>query len=269
MYNTPVKWLGYFCMRIAFFDSGVGGLTVLAAARQLEPDHEYIYYADSEHAPYGEKSAAAVRKRVVECTDFLISQGIDALVIACNTATAVCIEELRQRYSVPVIGMEPALKPALEGSAKGRVLVLATSLTLQEGKLESLLQKLDSHSRVDRQSMDKLVELAELNYFDSPVVDEYLQNQLSSYKSTHYDAVVLGCTHFIYFKEAISRFFDGQVRVIDGNGGTVRHLFSQLNGSLSGPPGLKIFRSGYSLPETTYDSLLHRLTDASITRPAN
>lgn len=249
-------------MRIAFFDSGVGGLTVLAAAQQLEPDHEYIYYADSDYAPYGAKSAEAVRERVIQCTDFLHGQGIDALVIACNTATAVCIEELRQRYSIPVIGMEPAVKPALAETVKGRVLVLATSLTLQESKLEHLIARFDSASRVDCQAMDRLVGLAESDHFDHPAVDEYLQIQLERYQTAGYDAIVLGCTHFIYFKEAISRVFCGQVRIVDGNTGTVRHLFSQLPATRSSVPKLALFRSGQPLLSTAYDPLLKRLNNA-------
>ncbi len=130
-------------MKIGFFDSGIGGLTVLSEAIKRLPNHEYLYYADTLHAPYGPKPKEEVRGYVFEAIEFLVQQGAQIIVIACNTATSIAIEELRTKYSIPIIGMEPAVKPAihLKDEMKKRVLVTATPLTLKEEKLHRLIQR--------------------------------------------------------------------------------------------------------------------------------
>lgn len=215
-------------MTIAFFDSGVGGLSVLSAARARCPQYDYLYYADSEYAPYGNKPANAVRQRVMHVADTLAAQDIEALVVACNTATAVAIDTLRERFRFPVIGMEPAIKPALHAGQGKKVLVMATSLTLQESKLSELMQSLDAAQRVDKLAMDGLVSFAEAYDFESAAVTAYIREQLAAYDMNDYDSIVLGCTHFIYFTPLISRQVGAGVSIIDGNEGTVNHLFSQL-----------------------------------------
>lgn len=232
-------------MTIAFFDSGVGGLSVLRAARQRCPQYDYLYYADSDHAPYGNKPANAVRQRVLHVADTLAVQHIDALVVACNTATAVAIECLRDRFDFPVIGMEPAIKPALHRGQGKKVLVMATSLTLQESKLSELLQTLGAAQRVDRLAMDGLVSFAEAYDFDSAAVTAYIRQQLAAYDFTEYDSIVLGCTHFIYFKDLIQAQVAEEVSFIDGNEGTVNHLFCQLKaGTASGSGQVRFLLSG-------------------------
>ena len=118
-------------MRIGFFDSGIGGLTVLSEALKRLPNHEYLYYADTQHAPYGPKPKEEVREYVFHAIDFLVDEGAEIIVIACNTATSIAVAELREKYSIPIIGMEPAVKPAIEHVANSskRVLVTATPLT--------------------------------------------------------------------------------------------------------------------------------------------
>lgn len=227
-------------MRIAFFDSGFGGLSVLDAARRMQPAHHYLYYADSLHAPYGGKPAAQVRDLVFSAADTIAAQNPDALVIACNTATAVCIEDLRARYRFPVIGMEPAVKPALHAHEKKRVLVMATSLTLQESKLSELLERVDKNRRADKIAMDRLVDFAERGDFDVPRVADYLCEKLSHYRLNDYAAVVLGCTHFIYFKPLLQSLFAPGTGFVTGNEGTVRHLFGQLDALTTRPPSAQV-----------------------------
>lgn len=249
-------------MRIAFFDSGIGGLSVLREAQRQAPGHQYIYYADSDYAPYGSKPAAQVAERVVHAAEFLAQQNIDALVVACNTATAVCIKELRTKFQFPIIGMEPAIKPALEHSKEQRVLVLATSLTLQETKLSQLLKRLQADDLSDKLAMDRLVTFAENGDFSSEAVLNYLTSQFSYYKMTDYAAVVLGCTHFVFFKPAIEQVIGSQAAIIDGNNGTVKQLFRKLGNSFGGeePHGPCIFyRSGVQVNATPYELLLARL----------
>jgi glutamate racemase len=242
-------------MRLAFFDSGIGGLTVLRHALAALPEDEFIYYADTRHAPYGVKPKAEVGARVLDAAGFLARQGIDALVVACNTATAVAIQTLRERFGFPVIGMEPAVKPALARNTGKKVLVLATSLTLKESKLETLIANLDRDRKVERRELDGLVAFAERFEFDTPPVRDYLAGKFASFRWEQNESVVLGCTHFIFYRNAIQTLAGERVRVLDGNEGTVRQLarvLAPLRRGAPRPPGavprLTFYASG--LPET-------------------
>jgi glutamate racemase len=215
-------------MRLAFFDSGIGGLTVLSRALAALPEDEFIYFADTRNVPYGVKSKAEVRACVLDAADFLARQAIDALVVACNTATAVAIQTLRERFAFPVIGMEPAVKPALARNSGKKVLVFATSLTLRESKLETLIADLDTGRKVERRELDGLVALAERFAFDTPLVQNYLAEKLADIRWEQYESAVLGCTHFIFYRNAIQHLAGERVRLLDGNEGTVRHLARTL-----------------------------------------
>ena len=213
-------------MKIGFLDSGIGGLTVLSEALKNIPNHEYLYYADTMRAPYGEKPKEVVRQYVFDAVEFLINQGAGIIVIACNTATSVAAAELRHHYQIPIIGMEPAVKPALELSQKGskRVLVTATPLTLIEEKMQILLEKYDHHQSVDLCPLPELVKLAERFDFSDESVLFYLKDAFSKYNLNEYGSIVLGCTHFPLFKKQIKRLFPTDVVIIDGSEGTVNHL---------------------------------------------
>ncbi len=224
-------------MRIAFFDSGIGGLSVLKEALQVLPNAEYVYYADTANAPYGVKSQAQVRQLSEQAAAFLIALQIDALVIACNTATSVAGEALRQRYDLPIIGIEPAVKPATQHQTGKQIAVTATSLTLAEKKLGNLIASLQLTDCIDKIDLDELVIFAERFEFDSPAVRDYLRRQLAGVSDKSHDALVLGCTHFIFFKSLIQEIVGEQVAVIDGNRGTVRHLLNSLKASPRYPRG--------------------------------
>ena len=128
-------------MKIGFFDSGIGGITVLNEAIKQLPNEDYIYFADTDNTPYGVKPKDEVKKYILAAIDFIYAKGVDAIVIACNTATSIAIEDLREKYNIPILGMEPAVKPAIEKnhSTNKRVLVTATPLTLKEEKLKNLM----------------------------------------------------------------------------------------------------------------------------------
>ena len=213
-------------MKIGFFDSGIGGITVLYEALKILPKEDYIYYADVLHVPYGVKPKSEVRKYIFDAIEFIIGQGVKALVIACNTATSIAIEDLRLKYSIPIIGMEPAVKPAVEKNKDNnkRVLVTATPLTLKEEKLRNLIAKLDNENIVDSLPLPGLVEFSERLEFDEKIVLSYLKEQLYSYDLDRYDAIVLGCTHFSFYKDMFRKLFPSSVNIIDGNIGTVNHL---------------------------------------------
>lgn len=213
-------------MKIGFFDSGIGGLTVLSEAIKRLPNHEYLYYADTLHAPYGPKPKEEVRGYVFEAIEFLVQQGAQIIVIACNTATSIAIEELRTKYSIPIIGMEPAVKPAihLKDEMKKRVLVTATPLTLKEEKLHRLIQQLDAEHITDLLPLPGLVRFAEAFDFSDTTVIPYLREQLAFFNVKEYKAVVLGCTHFPFFSKQFKQLFPEGITLIDGSVGTVTHL---------------------------------------------
>lgn len=210
---------------IGFLDSGFGGITVLSEALRQLPNENYIYYADTEHVPYGTKTKEEVRRYVYEAVEFLVDQGIKALVVACNTATSIAVRELRGRYDFPIVGMEPAVKPAVQnGNGNKRVLVLATALTLREEKFHNLVQRVDHEHVVDYLAFPELVELAESMIFDNEKVIPVIKEKLSGYEMEKYKTFVLGCTHFPIYKNAFKEVLPQHIDVIDGSIGTVRYL---------------------------------------------
>ncbi|HHW21507.1 MAG TPA: glutamate racemase [Clostridiaceae bacterium] len=215
-------------MCIGFFDSGIGGLSVLKEALRLMPNENYIYYGDTDNAPYGIKTKEEVKALTFSAVEFLVRLNIKALVVACNTATSAAVRDLRQKYDFPVIGMEPAIKPAVEknNGAEKRVLTLATPLTLKEEKFRDLISRFDPGHIVDMLPAPKLVEFAERFIFSGPEVEAYLREILPS-DIEKYGTLVLGCTHFPLFKEVLAKIAPG-VDIIDGNEGTVRHLHEVL-----------------------------------------
>ena len=217
-------------MLIAFFDSGIGGLTVLKDAIRELPGHDYIYYADTKNAPYGLKTKEEVSRHVFEAVDFISKHDIQALVVACNTATAAAIADLRHRYRFPILGMEPAVKPAVIKNRGKNILVLATSLTLKAGKLETLIASVDKRNKTVKMEMDALVGFAESWDFNSGKVRKYIQDKLRKLRMAEFETIVLGCTHFIYYKSIIQEAVGGEIAIIDGNLGTVANLKNVLSG---------------------------------------
>ncbi len=235
---------------IGIFDSGVGGLTVLREARKRMPDHSFLYFADRANAPYGEGTKAKTLQLTLDAVAFLEPRGLSGLVLACNTATSAAVKELRNRYNFPIIGMEPAVKPAV-ARGEGKVLVLATPLTLREEKFRKLVQQVDKKGKVDGVGMPELVRLAEKGLFKGSEVNNYLTQQLGQVPWQDYSAVVLGCTHFIYFREALKNLVPPHVAIIDGNAGTVRRLLDQT-GNLAAGTGEDQFYDSKRLVAPTY-----------------
>ncbi len=213
---------------IAIFDSGIGGLTVLQQAIQSLPSENFIYYADTVHVPYGTKAKEEVKKYIFDAAAFFDDIGIKALVLACNTATSIAVSELRSKYTFPVIGMEPAVKPAVERTNGKRVLVLATQLTLQEQKFKDLVAKVDNEKIVDFLALPELVDFAERFIFDEEIVLPALKNKFAHLTPESYGTIVLGCTHFPFFKKTIAKLFPPFTDIIEGNDGTVKHLKNSL-----------------------------------------
>lgn len=239
-------------MQVGFFDSGVGGITVLYEALKIMPDEDYIYYADTLNVPYGPKPKETVRQYIFSAAEFMAEQGIKALVVACNTATSIAIEDLRSKYSFPIIGMEPAVKPAVEknGSRSKRVLVLATQLTIKEEKLKNLIDRVDSEGIVDLLALPGLVEYAERLEFGKQTVMPYLKEQLSIFDMNNYGTVVLGCTHFPLYKDMFRELLPQSIDIIDGSIGTVKNLKRILENSGHSKEGIgriAYYNSGHKI----------------------
>lgn len=232
------QWKGMVTtMNIGIFDSGIGGLTLLHQAMVLMPHENYIFYADTDHVPYGTKSKEQVVSYVDEVIRFMEVHQCKAVVIACNTATAVAAEVMRRKYELPIIGIEPAVKPAVQESDGKRVMVVATPLTVREEKLHNLVARVDDEHLVDLLALPRLVEFAERGEFVSDDVTAYLTERFAGYELDKYGELVLGCTHFNYFKDTFRKLMPDHVHIIDGSLGAVRQLARVLDarGQLAEP----------------------------------
>lgn len=218
-------------MTIGFFDSGIGGLTVLEEALRKLPAENYVYMADTLHLPYGTKTKEEVRAFILESVEKMVEVGIDALVIACNTATSIAVAELRELYSFPIIGMEPAVKPAVEmNRATGkRVLVFATPLTLKQPKYYALVSRVDEKGIVDSLPLPELVRYCEDLQFDKAVMNDYFLSQLAEYDLDQYGIIVLGCTHYPFYRTILRDLLPPHIEIVDGNVGTVKRLAAMMS----------------------------------------
>lgn len=214
---------------IAVFDSGLGGISVLRHLLRLMPGERYLYFGDSANAPYGSRPTAEVRDLTLAAAEKLMEEKpLKALVLACNTATAAAVKDLRQKYpDLIVIGIEPALKVAADHYPGGRIGVMATEVTLREEKFDTLLHRFHENCSVTKIPMPGLVQLVEAGKTDSPEMDDLLRNLLAPHIGK-LDAVVLGCTHYPLAARAISRVLGENVVLLDGGDGTARETRRRL-----------------------------------------
>ena len=216
-------------MPIADFDSGLGGISVLKELFRLLPNENFIYYGDTANAPYGVKSAEQVRELTFSVYERLKTRGIKAFVIACNTATSVAVAALREKYPRDIIiGVEPALKPAVLCAQHPTVAVLATPLTLKEEKFATLMGRFGDDAEVIPFACPGLVEFVERGEIMGDGLQEFLNGLLAPLKREQLDAVVLGCTHYPLVKDAIVEALGGEVLVFDGSAGTARETKRRL-----------------------------------------
>ena len=217
---------------IGVFDSGVGGLSILDEALRQLPEHDYIYLADSLNAPYGEKSSEWIASRSMELCQYLAAQGCQAIMIACNTATAQAIAHIRAELnSIPIIGVEPGIKPAAMQSHNGVVGVLATEATLKSDKFNALLATLPSDCHFIKQSGEGLVPLIEAGKANSEETLELLAKHLITMQDAGADTIVLGCTHYPFLKKAIRKLLGDSINLIDTSDAVVRQLKRKLETS--------------------------------------
>jgi glutamate racemase len=214
---------------IGFFDSGVGGISVLREARKLLSHENFIYFGDSKNAPYGVKSVEEVKKLTFAAVEYLISKGVKAVVIACNTATSAAIDDLRAYYKdIPIIGIEPALKPAVESQNSGKIIIMATPMTLCETKFSNLMNFYKNQAEIIPLPCAGLVELIENGKTDGEEVNSYLTEKLKPYLNSSVHSVVLGCTHYPFIRAELSKVLSKDTTIIDGSVGTSKQLKRQL-----------------------------------------
>ena len=212
---------------IAVFDSGVGGISVLRHLRKWMPNERYLYFGDSANAPYGSRPTEEIRRLAETVAEYLLTRGIKALVVACNTATAAAIKDLRAAYpDTIIIGIEPALKLAYDRYGDGRVGVMATQVTLREEKFSHQLERFPD-MQVSLIPAPGLVELIESGKAESEETENLLRLLLSPYVGK-LDALVLGCTHYPFVKAAVARILGEGTELLDGSLGTARHTMHRL-----------------------------------------
>ncbi|OCL87650.1 Glutamate racemase 1 [Aliarcobacter thereius] len=215
-------------MRVGLFDSGIGGLTILNTIVKNMKNIEFFYIADTLFAPYGEKDTKEILKRCDDITNYLINEHkIDILVVACNTATSISINYLRDKYkSLPIIGVEPALKPAIEYSKTKNIAILATPSTINGSKYKELVEKLSNNQKLNLyhiacSGLAKKIEEADI---EENSLNLFLKNYLEELKDKNIDSVVLGCTHYPIIKNSIKSFFENGTKLYDSADAIAKRL---------------------------------------------
>jgi glutamate racemase len=214
---------------IGVFDSGVGGLSILDEALQQLPHHNYIYFADSANAPYGDKPPQWIAERSLQICRYLMEQDCSAIVVACNTATAEAIATIRSTLDIPIIGVEPGIKPAAMQSQNGIVGVLATETTLNSDKFNALLATLPEHCQFIKQAGAGLVPLIEAGLIETPEMQALLRSHLKPIQDQGADTLVLGCTHYPFLKKMIRAVVGDSMTLIDTSDAVVRQLLRQIH----------------------------------------
>jgi glutamate racemase len=214
---------------IGVFDSGIGGLTVLQRIIEVLPRENTVYLGDTARAPYGTKSVDTVLRYSFENSAFLVEKGVKAVVVACNTSTAIALERLRDHLSVPVVGViEPGVRKAVKSTKNKKVGVIGTEATIQSGAYTQALKAADPGIEVYSRACPLFVPLVEEGWTDNPVVEMTVQQYLAGFKQSGIDTLILGCTHYPLLKRAIRKFMGGGVRLVDSAEETAAELESVL-----------------------------------------
>lgn len=216
-------------MPIGFFDSGVGGLSVLKEALKLMPNEDYIYFGDSINAPYGVRDVEDVKELTYKAVEFLLNKGAKAIVIACNTATSAAVASLRLTYpDLPLVGIEPAVKPAVKLNTNKKVIIMATPMTIKEKKFNNLMNRFKDEAEIVPMPCAGLMEFVEAGKLESTELKDYLVDKYRDYNKEEIGAVVLGCTHYPFAKPVISEILGNDIPIIDGGMGTCKELRRRL-----------------------------------------
>lgn len=215
---------------IGFVDSGLGGLSVLREAVRIMPAEDFIYFGDSKNAPYGTKPQEVIRALTFKAVENLLDEGIKGLAVACNTATSAAVRKLRLTYpELPIVGIEPAVKPAVVNNHGGRILVMATPMTIQQEKFHKLLDQYKEQAEIVPVSCGGLMEFVEQGNLDGKELDSYFEEHLAPYLTEDTETIVLGCTHYPFLKHHLRDYLgEREIDIIDGSLGTSRELKRRL-----------------------------------------
>lgn len=214
---------------IGVFDSGMGGISTLIELKKIMPNENFYYFGDSENAPYGPKTPEEILSLSLNVSDFLYNKKVKAIVVACNTATSIAVKNLRDKYKdIPVIGVEPAVKLGVDSGGKN-ILVMATQTTIRESKFKKLAEKFSDVSNIYAIACPELVQIAENDLLDDDkLCKEQLTKYFNEFNMDEIDTIVLGCTHFIFYKKYIRELLGYKHIIVDGNLGTAIHLQKEL-----------------------------------------
>jgi glutamate racemase len=241
---------------VGVFDSGVGGLSVVREMRALLSALDIRYFSDALHVPYGDKPEDFVCARAVAISDFLLTRGAGALVVACNTATAAAVAALRARFAVPIVAIEPAVKPAAAATLSGIVGILATASTLQSRRYAELLERFGGFVRVIGQPCSGLVECVEAGDLDGERPRALLRGYIEPLLAAGADTLVLGCTHYPFLRDLIAEVAGPGVRIVDPSAAVARRVAEVLGDEAGGGGTLSAFTTG---DVATQSALMGRL----------
>lgn len=200
---------------IGIFDSGLGGLSVANQVRALLPAEDMLYFADSAYCPYGGRPHDEIVQRCQAVTSALLARGVKLLIVACNTACAVALADLRQQTTIPIIGLEPAVKPAVKLSQSGKIAVLATPTTVTSSRLANLIRDHGADFSVDTVAASGWVELVEQGHLTGPDVESVIRSLVDPLVDQGVDVIVLGCTHYPFLHDEIQRIAGAGVQLVD------------------------------------------------------
>lgn len=214
---------------VGVFDSGMGGISVLKELYKIMPQENYIYFGDSKNAPYGTRPLEEIRRLTIENVEFLLEQGVKGIVVACNTATAAAVRILRGMYpDVPLVGIEPAIKPAALQPGHPTILVMATPMTIQGDKYRNLMMRYEQKADIIGLPCPGLMEFVETGNTEGADLKVFLENLLAPYLR-EIDSIVLGCTHYPFVRRLIQEIAGERVRIFDGGSGTAREMRRRLD----------------------------------------
>lgn len=209
---------------IGFLDSGVGGLSVMKEVRRLLPAEDLVYFADSAYCPYGIKPVELIRSRAFAICDFLIGIKVKLIVIASNTTSIAALDAVREKYSIPVIGVEPAVKPAAHATVNGRIGVIATGVTLAGERFDSLVKRFGDGLEIFTQPCPGLVEVVESGRWDNKETEALVGGYLDQLLARGVDTIILGCTHYPFLRPVVEKLAGSNIKVIDSGEGVARQV---------------------------------------------
>ena len=249
---------------IGIFDSGIGGVSCLGQGIKMLPRERFIYYGDSGNPPYSLMPKTEVKKLCIGICDFLTEKEVKAIVVACNSATSLAIRDLRKRCAVPILGMEPAVKVAVEFGLRGRIVVMATGMTLQSNMLNKLIEKYGEGFEIVRLPCRNIISLVEAGVIDGEEIEDHLREYFEDLDKETVSTVVFGCTHFGFLEKSIKKVLGDHIRIADGNEGTIRHLKNilkrgkMLNDMERDAPAVEFYNSGGKAFIESSKRILHK-----------